>query len=105
MRFSLVAACALGFSSAAAAADPVPQTYAVRSASDLVKMNRCDLETLYRSSSVGCPPSGKFRGRVIINPGSRITGAASQFTRVIWQGKIINEESMVNRVFGVRAVP
>ena len=105
MRYFPIAACVLGIASSANAADPAPQTYAVRTASDLVKMNRCDLEALYRGASVGCPPSGKFRGRVIINPGSRITGPASQFTRVIWQGKIINEETMVNRVFGVRAVP
>jgi hypothetical protein len=105
MRFLCLAAGALAFGAGpAAAADPIPATPTIRSAKDLVRMNRCELENLYRSLGVGCPPSGRFRGRVIINPGSKITGPASQFTRVIWQGKIIADDAMVNRVFGMRAV-
>jgi hypothetical protein len=71
---------------------------------DLVRMNRCQLEELYRNAQIGCPPCGVANGRAIINPGSRFTVPASHAIRVLWQGKVIQNDMMVNRVFGLRAV-
>ena len=72
----------------------------------LVRMNREQLETLYRSVEIGQSPYGVTSGRAIRNPGSRLTVPTSRVTRVLWQGKVFNDEGtmMVNRVLGLRAV-
>jgi hypothetical protein len=80
------------------------ETHTVRSAPDLVRMDCCQLEALYRQCEVGTPPCGVLDGRAIINPGSPITVPASHVTRLLWQGKVIHGDTMINRVFGVRAV-
>jgi hypothetical protein len=80
---------------------PVP----VGGMKELVRMDRCQLDALYRQSDVGCPPSGVLRGRAIINAGSPITVPASRVIHVLWQGKVVRGDDMVNRVFGgLRAV-
>ena len=72
---------------------------------DLVRMNRAELESLFRSAPMGPTPSGFVPARAIINPGSRLTVPASRVTRVLWQGKIFQDDGiMVNRVFGIRAI-
>jgi hypothetical protein len=72
---------------------------------DLVRMDRCQLEALYRAAELGNVPAGVTRGRAIMNPGSRLTLPASRVTRVLWQGKVFTDDGMmVNRVLGVRAV-
>ncbi len=77
----------------------------VRSMDDLVRMSRCDLENLYRHAEMGGPPMGVTDGRAIVNPGSPITVPAATVTRIIWQGKVFTEDNMmVNRVFGLRAI-
>ncbi|HEY3787953.1 MAG TPA: hypothetical protein VGL71_03820 [Urbifossiella sp.] len=82
----------------------IPATGAMHSR-DLVRMNRCDLENLYRGAQIGCPPRGVTRGRAIINPGSKLTVPTSKVVRVLWQGKVITDDGMmVNRVFGMRAI-
>lgn len=79
--------------------------YSVRSMDDLVHMNRCDLESLYRHSEMGGPPMGVTDGRAIVNPGSPFTAPTATVTRIIWQGKVFTEDNMmVNRVFGLRAI-
>jgi len=72
----------------------------------LVRMNREQLETLYRSAEMGQSPYGVTNGRAIRNPGSRLTVPTSRVVRVLWQGKVFNDEGtmMVNRVLGMRAV-
>lgn len=76
-----------------------------RGMDDLVRMNRPDLESLYRGAEIGTAPTGYARGRAIMNPGSRLTVPASRVTHVLWQGKVFKDDStMVNRVFGLRAV-
>jgi hypothetical protein len=97
-------------SGVASAGEPLPAAAPVVFSSplrmnDLVRMNRCELEALYRQAEVGCPPCGVTRGRAIFNPGSRLTVPASRVTRVLWQGKVFKDDGMmVNRVLGVRAV-
>ena len=79
--------------------------YTIHCMDDLVRMNRCDLENLYRHAEVGCPPKGVTDGRAIMNPGTAFTVPASQVTRLIWQGKVFTDDNMmVNRVLGLRAI-
>jgi hypothetical protein len=71
----------------------------------LVRMDRCELEALYRQAEPGPVPCGATSGRAIMNPGSRLTVPASQVTRLLWQGKVFRDDGiMINRVFGIRAV-
>ncbi len=80
-------------------------TITVRTADDLVRMSRGDLEAVYRASEIGTIPMGSTRGRAIFNPGSRLTVPLSRGTRVLWQGKAFPEEGkMINRIAGVRAI-
>ena len=102
MRMEALSLCLLvAVNGRSVAADPL----AAASPPDLVRMSRCDLEALYRSAAIGCPPSGVTRGRAIVNPGSRMTVPTSKIIRVLWQGKVFTDDGMmVNRVLGMRAV-
>jgi hypothetical protein len=72
---------------------------------DLVRMNRCELEDLYRNAGPGHAPCGVVDGRAIINPGTTLTVPAAAVTRLIWQGKVFTSDNMmVNRVLGLRAI-
>ena len=81
-----------------------PNSITVRSASDLVRLSRADLEAVYRVSDVGTIPVGSTRGTAIFKPGSRMTMPASRVTRILWQGKYFKDDVMVNRVLGVHAI-
>jgi hypothetical protein len=71
----------------------------------LVRMDREQLESLYRGVDMGQAPSGVTNGRAIRNPGSRLTVPVSRVVRVLWQGKVFTDDGMmVNRVLGLRAV-
>lgn len=71
----------------------------------LVRMDRDQLEALYRAAEMGATPTGVTNGRAIRNPGSRLTVPAARVTRVLWQGKVFKDDGMmVNRVLGLRAV-
>jgi hypothetical protein len=71
----------------------------------LVRMDRAQLEALYRAAEMGHTPDGVTSGRAIRNPGSRLTVPTSRVVRVLWQGKVFTDDGMmVNRVLGVRAV-
>ena len=71
----------------------------------LVRMDRCQLEALYRAAEMGRTPDGVTNGRAIRNPGSRLTVPTSRVVRVLWQGKVFTDDGMmVNRVLGMRAV-
>ncbi|MDB5307614.1 MAG: hypothetical protein JWO38_1816 [Gemmataceae bacterium] len=84
---------------------PCPAPCQVRGIDELVRMTRCELETLYRQADPGTPPAGVTRGRAIFNPGSPVTVPAARVTRVLWQGKVFKDDGMmVNRVFGMRAI-
>jgi hypothetical protein len=76
----------------------------VRGMSDLVHMDRCQLDALYRQCEVGTPPCGVMDGRAIINAGSRMTAPTACVLSLMWQGKVVGTEEMINRVFGFRAV-
>src|SRR3954468_23545452 len=70
----------------------------------LVRMDRWQLEALYRAADPGHTPDGVLRGRAIYNPGSRLTVPVSRAVRVLWQGKVVTDGMMVNRVLGLRVV-
>ncbi len=70
----------------------------------LVRLDRCELEALYCNAAVGTPPCGVTAGRAIYNPGGKFAPAAAQMTRLLWQGKVFQDDMMINRVFGLQAV-
>jgi hypothetical protein len=101
MRFlPLLIALLAGCHAAPKAADP----QAVRGMPDLVRMDRCQLDALYRSCESGTPPCGVLDGRAIMKAGSPITVPASNVTRLLWQGKVVEGDTMINRAFGIRMV-
>src|SRR5436305_876262 len=53
----------------------------------LVRMGRCELESLYRQATPAPPPCGFAPGRAIFSPGSKATVPMAGATRVLWQGK------------------
>ena len=71
----------------------------------LLRMDHCQLEALYRAAEPGHVPDGVTNGRAIRNPGSRLTVPMSRAVRVLWQGKVVTDGVMVNRVLGLRVVP
>lgn len=73
---------------------------------DLVRMGPAELEGLYRSAGPGRVPGGKVKGRAILMPGSPAGPAVSGAARLLWQGKVFDEDgrSSVNRFGGVRIV-
>jgi len=106
----LIASAVVGTPATAVPAVPVaPAPCAaccpVRGIDDLVRLSRAELEALYRQAEMKPIPLGFNRGRAIYNPGSKLTVPASRVTRVLWQGKVLKDDgTMVNRVFGVRAI-
>ncbi len=88
---------------------PTPQDVPVGrvgSLDELVRMSRCQLDQLYRSSPPGALPEGKVRGRVILFPGTALARPTSRFSRLLWQGKVIDgaHGRASNRFFGVRFI-
>lgn len=78
----------------------------VGSLDELVRMSRCELDRLYRGSRAGPLPEGKVRGRVILCPGTALARPTSRFSRLLWQGKVIDgaRGRASNRFFGVRFI-
>ena len=72
----------------------------------LVRMSRCELESLYRAAPVGPVPSGFAPAKAIFDPGTRKTVPLARATHVLWKGKEFPDPgTMINRlVCGIRAV-
>jgi hypothetical protein len=85
---------------------PGEGTVPTLSLKQLVRMSGPELEQLYRQSSVGGVPIGRVRGRVIVRPGTRLAVPASKAARVVWQGKVFDDDQCgaVNRFFGVKII-
>ena len=99
-----VAVLLLAFHAGSLWAGEPPCCSASHSLKSLVRLDRCELETLYRNADMGTPPCGVTSGRAIYNPGGKFAPAAAQMTRLLWQGKVFQDDLMINRVFGIRAV-
>lgn len=78
----------------------------VGSLDDLVRMSRPELDRLYQGSRPGSLPEGKVRGRVILFPGTALARPTSRFSRLLWQGKVIDGSHgrASNKFFGVRFI-
>lgn len=100
MRLLLPLVCALA--AGCQAAPHVAQSHDIRGMKDLVRMDRCQLDSLYCQSEAACLPCGSYDGRAIIKAGSPMTVPASRVVHLMWQGKVITDDGqmMVNRVFG-----
>jgi hypothetical protein len=88
---------------------PTPQEvpiHRVGSLDQLVRMSRCELDQLYRNSRPGPLPEGKVRGRVILFPGTALARPTSRFSRLLWQGKVIDGANgrASNKFFGVKFI-
>lgn len=72
----------------------------------LRRMNEAELQSLYRQGTVVGLPAGRIRGTVLPAPGARRNAAMSVGSRLIWQGKTVDEsgEIAVNRFFGLPAI-
>jgi hypothetical protein len=72
----------------------------------LQTMSAAELDTLYRNAGPGVQPRGRVRGIPIVSPGKKMGPAMSRAARVVWQGKVFNDDgaTAVNRFFGVRAI-
>ena len=76
---------------------------------DLLKMEKDELDELFRQSPAGELPDGDADGIVLVAPGSEISGIASRIIHLAaWSGKVFRREQgdLKNKVlpFGLKAV-
>lgn len=77
--------------------------------SELLHLNRDQLDELFRSSPAGDIPDGPANGTPIVRPGSALTGAIAEVIKLFaWQGKVFDAKHAVleNRIspLGVKAI-
>lgn len=74
--------------------------------SELLRANRCELESLYRGGQLPSEPFGFLPGTAIFDAGTRKTVRKSRMIHVVWKGKEFpGNGTMINQtVFGLRAV-
>lgn len=72
----------------------------------LVRLSPCELEQLYAQGTLAPIPAGMIRGQALMNPGTRLAVPSSRISRLVWQGKIFNNDGQtaINRFFGVRLI-
>ena len=72
----------------------------------LLRMNPRELDALYHQGTAAAIPPGRVRGTALLAPGTWRTRPMARGTRLIWQGKIIDEgqTTAVNRFFGIRMI-
>lgn len=72
---------------------------------DLLRMDRCQLECLYRQAPVACVHCGFHRGQAIRCPGSCWTVPLSRLYGLAWKGKNFSGCGIVNRwLLGLKAI-
>ncbi len=76
---------------------------------DLLKMEKEELDELFRQSPAGELPDGDADGIVLVKPGSEISGIASGIIHLVaWRGKVFRREKgdLKNKIlpFGLNAV-
>ncbi len=72
----------------------------------LVRMNHCQLLTLYANAETGPIPHGYTPGLAIFSPGRPLTMAKARLTsKTLWQGKtFFDDDHLVNKVCGLQAI-
>ena len=72
----------------------------------LLGMTPAQIENVYRQGTAVAIPAGRVRGTALLAPGTRRARAVSRGSRLLWQGKVIEqgEATAVNRFFGVRVI-
>lgn len=88
-------------------ADPAPAAAGmVTSLDQLAGLTPQQLDWLYMHASAGPIPSGKTRGRLIVDPEARWARATALGSRAVWQGKVFRPSSntAINRFFGIRVI-
>jgi hypothetical protein len=76
---------------------------------DLLKMEKEELDELFRQSPAGELPDGDADGIVLVKPGSEISGVASWIIHLVaWRGKVFRRDKgdLKNKIlpFGIKAV-
>ena len=72
----------------------------------LLRMSAAELDAHYHQGIAAAIPPGRVRGTALLAPGTWRTRPLARGTRLIWQGKIIDEDqaTAVNRFFGIRMI-
>jgi hypothetical protein len=76
---------------------------------DLLKLEKEELDELFRQSPAGEFPDGDADGIVLVAPGSEVSGIASRIIQLVaWRGKVFRRAKgdLKNKIlpFGLRAV-
>lgn len=76
---------------------------------DLLKLEKEELDELFRQSPAGELPDGDADGIVLVAPGSEVSGIASRIIQLVaWRGKVFRRAKgdLKNKIlpFGLRAV-
>lgn len=93
------------FTTPLVAAEPA-KTYpaSITCLDELVRMSECELLELYRQAEPGPIPQGFSPGRVIPNPGKKLTVVRSNMMKSVWQGKYFEDLIMTNKFFGLKVI-
>jgi hypothetical protein len=72
----------------------------------LIRMQDCQLQEIYRHGRLTAAPCGSAKGWAIIKPGRLTTVPRTHLTRLLWQGKEFSCDggTMINHAFGIRIV-
>lgn len=75
------------------------------SAKSVAELSPCELEALFRQSTVGCPPLGLGRGTVLYVLDAKRPQTRAALQNVAWKGKVFRADgSVFNQWLAVQAV-
>lgn len=72
----------------------------------LIRMDACQLQEVYRNGKMCATPCGAVKGWAILSAGKPISVPRTYLTRLMWQGKEFSCDGtmMINRAFGTKMV-
>jgi hypothetical protein len=72
---------------------------------NLVRMNWCELEQIYRQAKPGSVPVGFARGQVVYSPCELLAASKGRLASLVWHGKIFGcDGTLINQWTGLRAI-
>ena len=73
---------------------------------ELVRMNWCQLEGIYRQATPGRAPSGFAQGRTIFCSDAPLAGVKNNMSQLMWKGKhfCAEDSTLVNQWCGIKAI-